>query len=133
MAENKRGWRWLFVTGPVFLVILTLILLAKLYLLKTEKKELVPPLTAYLYKKPSFSIEDIKLKLFYVIPKNRTDKIFREWQSLLKNTADEASLFHSTQFRNLSKITYDIYPEPVILENDNLYYDTENTKLLLKN
>ena len=82
---------------------------------------------SHMYKRPDISIEDIELKIFYAVPKNRIGKISDDWQSAILGVMPDVLRFHNLQFRGFSKIAYEIYPEPVILEQNNSFYDTEDT------
>lgn len=96
-----------------------------------SREEIEPPLLTepvpHFYKDPTRPIETIRLKLVYAVPKNKIADLYADWRSRLEETLDEVVRFHHLQFRGLSKIVYDIFPEPVILENDNIFYDTERT------
>lgn len=83
--------------------------------------------TAHVYKDPSKPIAAVALKVFYVVPKNKAGAIKAGWQNSFRSALDKMAAFHQVQFHGLSKIKYDIFPEPVILENSNFFYDTEIT------
>lgn len=78
----------------------------------------------HVYKDPSKPIAIIALRIFYAVPKNKADTIKPDWQKAFKSALDKIAAFHSVQFRGLSKIEYKIFSSPVILKNDNLFYDT---------
>lgn len=82
---------------------------------------------AHFYKNPVQSIGKIRLKLFYVIPKNQSAEVFKNWRETIKAILDEAVKFHKFQFRGSSVLHYDIWPIPIILEKNNDFYDTEST------
>jgi hypothetical protein len=81
----------------------------------------------HVYKNSDINISEIDLKIFYVVPKNKADKIDPAWREDLGATLERAVRFHELQFRELSKLKYEIFPEPVILKNDDDAYDTANT------
>lgn len=81
----------------------------------------------HFYKDSSRDISKIKLKIFYAIPKNKSGNISPDWQELIIPVAEDAIKFHAVQFKDLSQLNYDIFPQPFILENDSIFYDTDNT------
>lgn len=83
--------------------------------------------TAHFYKNPKVNIGNIVLKVFYVVPKNLKDRADPGLETVIRNTLDRAVQFHELQFRGLSNLKYYIFPEPVILKEDNRFYDTVNT------
>lgn len=82
---------------------------------------------ANFYKNPAISIAKIKMKIFYVVPKDKTDSIYGNFNSAAKKALDEVLKFHQSQFRGYSELKYDIYPKPLILKEDSIFYNTENT------
>ncbi len=83
--------------------------------------------SANFYKKPEISVAKIKLKVFYVVPKDKTNSIYANFYSVTEKALKEAVDFHRSQFRKYSELTYDIYPEPLFMSEDSLFYNTENT------
>jgi M6 family metalloprotease-like protein len=79
------------------------------------------------YKKPDVSLKKIRIKVFYVIPSNKTSFIAQNWQEQVAPTFDDLIVFYTNQFRGATEITYAFYPNPLILSHDNDYYDTDNT------
>ena len=101
-----------------------------LVLISTRRGEETRPViqsSPHLYKNPDVSIANIRIKIVYVIPKNRTGNIVTNWQNFIEEALAKTSKFHEIQFRGKSIIKYDIYPEPVILQESNQFYDTETT------
>lgn len=91
-----------------------------------EDKFLVQKLNPHFYQDQLRNISEIKIKAFYAVPKNRSP--YESWGDLLVPVLDNSIKFHEVQFRGLSKISYDIFPEPFILEREAIFYDTENTE-----
>ena len=83
--------------------------------------------TAHLYGNKNVSIEKIKLKVFYVVPKDRTGQIYKDWRSVIEKAMAKITDFHKLQFRGYSEINYEIHSKPVILENNGSFYDENNT------
>lgn len=82
---------------------------------------------AHFYKNPRINLARVVLKVFYVVPQNRKDKIDPNLEETLENTLEKAAAFHKIQFRELSELKYDIFPKPIILKEENGFYDTEDT------
>lgn len=78
-------------------------------------------------KDSDVSIKNIRIKVFYAVPKNKIADIYPGWKDKLAGLLADMSRFHSVQFRGSSDMRYDIFFEPVILRNDDIAYDTENT------
>lgn len=89
--------------------------------------ETEPEKTAHLYKNPAVSIAKIHLKIFYAVPKDKTDSVYAGFSSFLKKYLDDAVRFHRSQFREYSAFTYDVYPEPVFMDEESLFYNTTDT------
>lgn len=79
----------------------------------------------HVYQNPKQDISKIALKIFYVAPKNA--EVSEIWQSNINSILRDVTDFHAIQFHGLSKISPQIYPQPVILKNDAIFYDTANT------
>lgn len=80
---------------------------------------------AHAYKDPVIDISKIQLKIFYAVPKNQS--VAPQWQDEINAVIPDVVNFHAIQFHNLSLVVPQIYPNPVILQNDDLFYDTNNT------
>ncbi|GEM_PF-2077744 len=80
---------------------------------------------ANFYKDPSVDISRIRVKMFYVVPKNKTQNPL--WRETITSALDQVVKFQSVQFRGLSQIRYDIFPTPVLLRNEDSFYDTTST------
>lgn len=83
---------------------------------------------AYVYNRPELSIRDIQLDVFYVVPKNRAVYDFSDLEPKLQTVLERSGRFHQTQFGDKSRIHYRIFPRPVILRNDGIAYDTDDTR-----
>lgn len=80
------------------------------------------------FHNPETNLEKIRIRAFYAVPQNKTADIFSGWKETAETAVVKAAEFHRVQFREKSVLVYDIYPEPVILEKNNIFYDTESTK-----
>jgi len=94
---------------------------------QSEEAQPVIQSSPHFYKNSDVGIANIKIKMFYVVPKNRTSNIVTNWQNFIEEALAKTSKFHEIQFRGKSTIQYDIYPKPVILQESNQFYDTETT------
>jgi hypothetical protein len=82
---------------------------------------------AHFYKNPSRDISKIDLKVFYAVPKNKAGNVARDWREAIENVLEKAARFHKLQFRGKSILSYEVFPEIVILNQENIFYDTERT------
>ena len=83
------------------------------------------PAIPHLYNNPDIKIENIQIFAFYFVPKNKTVK--ENWRNTMESGLNRLQEFHKLQFLQRSKISYNIFPEPVIGEREILFYDTETT------
>lgn len=118
----KKYLRFLLITAVLILISWTLVTRFKIFPEQPPQR-----LSSHFYKNQSISISKIELRVFYAVPKNRISEIENNWQELLKPVLEDAVRFHELQFHGLSKINYEIYPEPFILEQSNSFYDTNST------
>jgi hypothetical protein len=81
----------------------------------------------HVYKNSDKSIADIKIFAFYAVPKNKVGQLEPHWKDQFQAVLDDAVKFHDLQFRGRSQLTYVIFPEPIVLENDDIFYDTTTT------
>lgn len=102
------------------------VLLPSLFYIETNRK--APESKIHAFHNPDFNFEKIRIRAFYVVPKNKTADAVSNWKEVMETALKKASEFHQVQFREKSILVYDIYPEPVILKENNIYYDTESTK-----
>jgi hypothetical protein len=87
----------------------------------------LPVSSVHYFKKQDIPLDNIRVKAFYFIPKNKTEYIFPGWESVLNNALEELSAFHLAVFGGLSQVSFDVFKEPVIGFEENLFYDTEIT------
>lgn len=91
-------------------------------------KEAYPALpTPHFYKNQERSISKIKIAAVYFVPKNKSEFLSGNWKEILEPNLKKLQEFHNLQFREQSKIIYEIYPEPIIGLKDTIEYDTENS------
>lgn len=126
------NWKYLILISALILTVVILFFLPqKNYNVKPVIKES----KIHFYNQLSVDISKIKLKVFYAVPKNKEKEINLNWKDIIKNSLKKISLFHQIQFRNKSLISYDIYDQPFILNNNDFYYnsnfDVVNNKSLL--
>lgn len=108
----------------VFAIII-LALVGAIYIVFERNKPYLPPV--YVYGNPKESIENIELEVLYAVPKNKFAIEYAPFKAELEKVLGEAAEFHHKQFRGLSKFSYKIADAPVILNKDNLTYDTYDT------
>lgn len=73
------------------------------------------------------SIEHINITAFYFVPQDKQGKIDTYWNQSLKQSLEELTEFHESQFQGRSQITTQIFPQPIIGNYDSIDYDTTNT------
>lgn len=83
--------------------------------------------SAHLSANSDLSIKNIQIYAFYFVPRNKSDAVSDHWKESLNSGLAKLREFHSLQFQKLSEITYEVFPESVIGEKNNLFYDTDNT------
>lgn len=72
-------------------------------------------------------LSEIRLRIFYAVPQNQVRDIPKDWRSEIETAIQDLPDFHANQFHYASHIVPEIYSAPVVLERDNLYYDTADT------
>lgn len=82
----------------------------------------------HLYEDASRPIRKITVFAFYFIPKNKAESMIENWQEVLENNLLKLKEFHTLQFQNTSRLAYEMYPAPIIGEEENLFYDTDVTQ-----
>lgn len=85
----------------------------------------IPPRRAHFYQNSAIDISNILIKAVYAVPKNKEP--YAGWQDILAKTLEKVQRFHNLQFRGASTLNYEIFGEPIILFEDNLKYDTQET------
>ena len=107
--------------GLVFWYFLPLFFLKEPAVVRSKSK-------IHAYHNTDSSLEKIRIRAFYVVPQNKTADAVPNWKEFLETALVRAAEFHEIQFREKSALYYNIYQEPVILEKNNDYYDTESTR-----
>jgi len=115
---------------PLIIFVLAVLALAGWLLFKnSQPAELVPSqaglIKPHFYQKPAIDISKINLKIFYVVPNNL--QVATEWKDNINSVMPNEIKFHAVQFHNTSQLLPEIYPEPVVLEHEDTFYDTNNT------
>jgi len=82
---------------------------------------------AHLYKNKDVSIARIRVKAFYAVPRDAETRTDPNWKDELSAALEKSAAFHALQFRGSSKLSYDIFPAPVLLAHDEALYDTTST------
>lgn len=89
-------------------------------------------LTAYsaphLCGQSGVSLAEVNLAVFYFLPKNKTDLLLGNWQSVFEKPLKQLVEFHQLQFQGRSELKYHFYPRPIIGQEDNIFYDTTTTQ-----
>lgn len=73
--------------------------------------------TVYFYDDQTLKLSNIKLYAIYALPQTKKNQLKNNWQNLIKEALNKAKLFHQIQFRNRSKIDYEIYPQIIVLDD----------------
>lgn len=79
------------------------------------------------YKDPQKSVSEIKITALYFVPKNKTASAISNWREKLEENLKKLQKFHSLQFQGRSNVSYEIYSEPIVGFEENLFYDTDVT------
>lgn len=74
---------------------------------------------------PSLKINSIAIKAFYFLPTDRKDQMDDDWQKHLNDSLAGLKEFYTLQLNNAVKITFDIYPQPIIGQYETAYYDRQ--------
>ena len=77
----------------------------------------------HLYKNPTTVVENVRVFAFYAVPSDRAEAIYPGWRDLLFEALQRLSRFHEIQFVGKSHIQYDVFPEPIILDDEGGAYD----------
>ena len=79
------------------------------------------------FRDSSTRLDAIRVKVFYAVPRNRTGDIPNDWKTPIEEALRRAVSFHSLQFRGKSSLAFDVYPKPVILDEESHFYNTDIT------
>jgi hypothetical protein len=86
-----------------------------------------PPSTPHLATDVGQSLRAVEVRAVYFVPRDRLNRLLPDWLSTIERTLDEVRAFHERQLKNTSRLTYRLYPEPVIGRDDAAAYDTAVT------
>ena len=86
------------------------------------------PTNPHVYNNPDHSIKNIKIVVFYFIPKDRVTSQLIDWKETFDSSLKKLVAFHSLELHDTSHIRYAIYPEPVIGFEQGSIYDTDVTE-----
>ena len=92
---------------------------------KVEPLPGVQVLHPHFFGNPAVQLDKIRLKAVYVVPQGKT--AWPDWKNIFEKALQDDAKFHALQFRNASQISFDIFSEPVFLENSAVYYDSNDT------
>lgn len=73
------------------------------------------------------SLEQVPIRAFYFVPKDRTERIVPFWRDDIESALIKLQSFHALQFNNRSDISFTIHTEPVIGNREGIEYDTVDT------
>jgi hypothetical protein len=92
-------------------------------------RESVPVESApHFFGAPERSIEEIEVRAFYFVPRDKERAAVGHWREILTGALDSLVQFHSLETRGRSRITYTIYPAVILGEQGHLVYDSESTQ-----
>lgn len=74
-----------------------------------------------------FTLSDINIKAFYFIPNDKQTLLDGNWQAKLAKALSDLRQFYSFQLHQAVKITFEIYPQPIIGQHEALVYDGADT------
>lgn len=117
----------------IFFILPVITLIAGFYIwrnFQTKKISFqIPERKIHYYNNESKNLSDINVKVFYFVPNDKTQNIISwDFKEVLSQNLEEIKSFHSLQFEGLSKLNYDIYPDPIIGLEDTSFYDGSDTK-----
>lgn len=81
----------------------------------------------HFFNDPDISIKNIKVKIVYFTPKNKTESIKESWREDISKTTGILSEFHNIQFKGGSKIEFDVFSEVVVGFHDDAFYNGDDT------
>lgn len=89
--------------------------------------ESVSPNTIHFFNDQDKKIENINLKIYYFVPKDKSAYNYSDLTLLLSSVAENLMFFHKSTFSSLSRIDYSIYKEPVFGFSNSDFYNGDNT------
>ena len=95
---------------------------------KTDVSFLASATGPHFFQDPSRSLKNIVIFGFYFVPKNKLIHLNGDWKAQAESNLEKLKNFHALQFRGKSQVRYELYPDPVIGREENLFYDTEITQ-----
>lgn len=95
--------------------------------LHSENKQNPTTSRIHIYQEAETTIEQVRVKVIYFIPKDRLNKVYPEWYPDLEKNFQEIANFHQFQFKNRSRLQYDIYPRYIKGLESSDFYDTQDT------
>ncbi|MBI2035546.1 MAG: hypothetical protein HYT12_02590 [Candidatus Liptonbacteria bacterium] len=122
------GMRLLSLRNSSILAITFFIFIAGAFWLRSiimKRTDIVPAELGrvHYYNNPAVSLNNIAVKIFYVLPAHAENALAEDWQPILEESFKKISRFHSVQFLGKSAVTYDIFPRPVFLPKSRNAYD----------
>ena len=118
-----------YIISAIVIVVLALAGVSYMFFFRAPRVVPAPAAktSVHVYKNNTADITHIRVKAFYAVPQNKAVNIDPSWKDELSSALADAAQFHALQFRGLSELSYDIYPEPVMLQHDDVTYDTTST------
>ena len=80
------------------------------------------------YHDPSRSLAHIHITAFYFVPNDKRQLTDENWRRQLGSAMDTLVDFHMVTFGGKSRISYNIYPSPIIGEEESISYNTAITE-----
>lgn len=99
------------------------LLFAVVFILILASSGFLNPPKIHFYGDSTKKLSKTSLQVFYFVPNNKKDKIFEDWFPSIEQAIREVSDFHRRQFSGFSVLSFEIYPQPVIGQKDNFFYD----------
>lgn len=88
------------------------------------EENILKQIPLHAYNQPEVSIAKVKVAVFYFVPKNENLQLYSNWRETLEKNLKNLKTFHTLQFQSRSDLEYEIYYDPIIGLEDNLFYDT---------
>lgn len=127
MPKLGIGLRYIFLTAFVFASLVGFWLSGSGQTITYKESGDISNNKPHLYDDPARLTDTVHIMVYYFVPRNKTPSLPEKWPESLKVSLEKIVRFHKSSFLGRSVLSYDIVAEPIIGENDSLFYDTNDT------